>query len=218
MRLLVLGASGGCGRWTTRLAHEAGHTVTALVRPGTAFVAPAGVIVRRGRVLNDADLAPAVAGQDAVISCLGAQRLNPRNPWSPLRLPLHVARDSAGRLVQAMTVAGVNRLAAISAAGVGDSVTATNATMRWLLRHSTIGVMYGDLAAMEAIYRASPIDWLTVRPVTLVDARTTSNKARVVPRFRMVSTISRADVAQWLLRAATDPQPIVDRTPMIGYR
>ena len=218
MRLLILGASGGCGRWTTRLAHEAGHSVTALVRPGTAFVAPAVVVVRRGTVLDDADLAPAVAGQDAVISCLGAQRANPHNPWSPLRPPLHIAEDSAGRLVQAMNVAGVRRLAAISAAGVGDSLSATNAMMRWLLRHSTIGDMYADLAAMEAVYRASALDWLTVRPVTLVDAKAPSLAATVVPRFRMVSTISRADVAAWLLRAATDPRPITDRTPMIGYR
>ena len=71
MRLLILGASGGCGRWATRLAHEAGHAVTALVRPGTAFAAPTGVIVRRGTMLEDADLAPAVAGQDAVIRASG---------------------------------------------------------------------------------------------------------------------------------------------------
>ncbi len=107
MRLLILGASGGCGRWATRLAHEAGHDVTALVRPGTAFAAPTGVIVRRGTILEDADLAAAVAGQDAVISCLGAQRANPHNPWSPLRPPRHIARESAGRLVPAMTAAGV---------------------------------------------------------------------------------------------------------------
>jgi uncharacterized protein YbjT (DUF2867 family) len=218
MRLLILGASGGCGRWATRLARADGHAVTALVRPGTAFDAPAGVTVRRGSILADADLAAVVAGQDAVISCLGAQRVNARNPWSPLRPPLDIAQESAGRLVQAMTVAGVGRLAAISAAGVGDSLAATNATMRWLIRSSTIGAMYADLAAMEAVYRASPIDWLAVRPVTLVDASAPSSKARVVPRFRMTSTISRADVAAWLLRAATDPQPMADRTPMIGYR
>jgi uncharacterized protein YbjT (DUF2867 family) len=218
MRLLILGASGGCGRWAARLGAEAGHDVTALVRPETPFDPPAGVTVRRGSVLGDGDLASAVAGQDDVISCLGAQRANPRNPWAPLRPPLHIARDSAGRLAQAMTVAGVDRLAAISAAGVGDSLPSTNATMRWLIRNSTIGTMYADLAAMESIYRASPLDWVAVRPVTLVDAKAPSTRARVVPRFRMVSTISRPDVAHWLLRAATDPQPVADRTPMIGYR
>jgi uncharacterized protein YbjT (DUF2867 family) len=218
MRLLILGASGGCGRWATRLAHAAGHTVTALVRPDTPFEAPAGVVVRRGHVLDDAQLAQAVAGHDAVISCLGAQRVNARNPWSSLRPPLHVARESGIRVVRAMTAAGVARLAAISAAGVGDSLAATNPMMRWLLRNSTIGAMYADLDAMEAVYRASSLEWVALRPVTLVDAKAPSTRARVVPRFSMVSTISRADVAAWLLRAATDSKPFTDRTPMIGYR
>jgi uncharacterized protein YbjT (DUF2867 family) len=218
MRLLVLGASGGCGRWATRLAHEAGHTVTALVRRDTPFDPPSGVAVRRGSVLADADLAAAVAGQDAVISCLGAQRVNPRNPWSPLRPPLHIAEQSAKVLVEALSRTPIRRVAAISAAGVGDSLAATNATMRWLIRVSSIGAMYADLETMEAVYGASPIDWVAVRPVTLVEAQAPSIKARVIPRFRMTSTISRADVAAWLLRAATDPQPIADRTPMIGYR
>lgn len=218
MRILILGASGGCGRWAARLAAEAGHDVTALVRRDTPFDPPAGVTVRRGSVLVEAELAPVVAGHDAVISCLGAQRVDPRNPWSPLRPPPDIARDSAGRLVQAMTAAGVDRLAAISAAGVGDSLASTNAVMRWLLRSSTLGAMYADLDAMEAVYRASALDWQAVRPVTLVDARAPSTRARVVPRFRLVSTISRADVAAWLVRVAADPQPILDRTPMIGYR
>lgn len=218
MRLLVLGASGGCGRWATQLAREAGHDVTALVRPETPFNPPAGVIVHRGSVLRHDDLARLVARQDAVISCLGAQRVNAANPWSPLRPPLRFAEDSATRLVAAMDVAGVGRLAAISAAGVGDSLAATNATMRWLIRSSTIGAMYGDLAAMERVYQDSALDWLAVRPVTLVDAKRPTTRARLVPRFRIVSTISRADVAAWLLRAATEPQSSADRTPMIGYR
>jgi uncharacterized protein YbjT (DUF2867 family) len=218
MRLLILGASGGCGRWATRLAQADGHDVTAFVRPDTPFDAPAGVTVRRGSVLDAGDLAGAVDGHDAIISCLGAQRVNARNPWSPLRPPLRVAAASATLLASAMTAAGVQRLTAISAAGVGDSLASTNALMRWLIRSSTIGAMYADLEAMEAVYRASPIDWLAVRPVTLVDVKAPSTKARVVPRFRMTSTIGRADVAAWLLRAATDPQPMTDRTPMIGYR
>ena len=40
MKLLVLGASGGVGRWLTRFAVEGGHEVTAVVRPTTTFDAP----------------------------------------------------------------------------------------------------------------------------------------------------------------------------------
>jgi len=50
MRLLVLGASGGCGRWLVRLAADGGHRVTALVRDGSDAAAPAGVTVRRADV------------------------------------------------------------------------------------------------------------------------------------------------------------------------
>ena len=61
--------------------------MTALVRPETAFEPPSGVRVERGSVLQTADVERAVAGQQAAISCVGAQRVSARNPWSPLRPP-----------------------------------------------------------------------------------------------------------------------------------
>jgi len=107
-------------------------------------------------------------------------------------------------------------LVAISAAGVGEGFEHTTVVMRWLIRKSTVGKMYRDLEAMERIFRESTLDWVAVRPVTLVDAKP-SNRTKVVHRFRLVSMIGRADVASWLLRVATDPAPVVDRTPMIGW-
>ena len=104
----------------------------------------------------------------------------------------------------------------ISAAGVGDSLSRTNGFMRWLLGHTTIGEMYADLDAMERVLRGSTLDWLAVRPVVLINA-SPSRRARVVPAFRAHSVIGRADVAAWLLEAATDPAPIGERTPMIGW-
>ncbi len=82
MKLLVLGASGGCGRWLSQLAAERGHRVTALVRPTTSFVAPAGVTVRRGQVLDPDTIEAAVIGEDIVFSCLGLRRAGP-SPWGP---------------------------------------------------------------------------------------------------------------------------------------
>ena len=69
-------------------------------------------------------------------------------------------------------------MVAAAAAGVGESPPDTNALMRWLLRSSTIGEMYADLEAMEAVCRASGLDWQAVRPVTLVDATAPSTRAR----------------------------------------
>jgi uncharacterized protein YbjT (DUF2867 family) len=215
VRLLVLGASGGCGRWVTRLAAKDGHQVTALVRPGTPYEPPRGVEVRRGSVLDLNDLSRAVEGQEALISCIGPQRADSWNPFSPLREPLHVAELSARAIVE-VTGDSVKRVAAISAAGVGDTLRRTNKMMRWLLQRSTIGEMYADLEAMERVFRSSRLNWAAVRPVTLVDWSPTS-RTKNIHAFRAHSIVSRVDVAAWLLRVVTDPSPIANRTPMIGW-
>jgi hypothetical protein len=71
MRLLILGASGGCGPWLTRLAAERGHTVTALVRPSATLDAPSGVVVERGDVTDGAVLDSIMPGHEAVLSAIG---------------------------------------------------------------------------------------------------------------------------------------------------
>ena len=78
------------------------------------------------------------------------------------------------------------------------------------------GVMYADLGEIEGVFRESAIDWLAVRPVTLVDAAP-SKRAKIVQRFNAHSIIGRADVAAWLLDSALDPRPVTERTPMIGW-
>ena len=216
MRILVLGASGGCGRWVTQLAAGHGHDVTALVRSTTPFEPPHGVSVRRGDALDSDDLARAAEAHDAIISCIGPQRANPRNPWSPLRPPLHCAELSARAIVMAHERSGVGRVAVISAAGVGDSFDALNPMMQWLIRRSTIGAGYADLDGMEKVLRYSRLDWVAVRPVTLVNAGPTS-RTKELTRFRSVSIVGRADVAGWLLRATVDSNAISVRTPMIGW-
>src|SRR5688572_13137511 len=86
VRVLILGASGGVGRWLTRLAADRGHEVTALVRASSGFVAPPGVDVRVGEVLDGAALDNAVQGQEVVASCLGIRRAG-LNPWAPILSP-----------------------------------------------------------------------------------------------------------------------------------
>ena len=217
MKLLLLGASGGCGRIAVRLAAEQGHDVTAMVRPGASFDPPAGVTVIRSNALDPEQLAQAAAGKDALISCLGAQRVHPRNPWSKMRQPAQVAGPSGRAIVKAVPTTSVRRVAVISAAGVGDSLPATNWIMRWILRTSNVGVAYADLHVMEQALRQSSLDWIAVRPVTLINAAP-SSRAKIVKRFGALSVIGRADVAQWLIRVATSNEPISNRTPMIGWR
>ena len=111
MNLLVLGASGGCGRWICRLAAERGHHVRALVRPETAFDPPAGVDVVLGEVLEPGTLGAALVGRDAVLSALGIVRRWPLNPWSALASPPDLTARVARDLVRGD--AGARHLAAL---------------------------------------------------------------------------------------------------------
>src|SRR5215510_13971110 len=148
MKLLVLGASGGCGRWLAQLAAERGHQVTALVRPDTNFVAPAEVNVRRGQVLDPSDIEAAVTGQDIVLSCLGLRRAGP-SPWARLLSPPDLMTKVARTLIAMMHRQGVERLIVVSAGGVGESAAQLSRPVRWLVGSGRIGIAYRDLENME---------------------------------------------------------------------
>ena len=214
MRVLVLGASGATGRWLVNLSAKARHDVTALVRPSTPFDAPAGVRVIRGEVLDPAVLATAVEGQDAVASCLGIRRAG-RTPWAPLRSPADFTTRVTSSLIPAMSRAGVSRLVAISAGGVAESITQLSMPVRWIVGAGNVGVAYRDLAEMERLLSASRLDWLAVRPVTLMDGPPTGRVGKV-EQYGLFSIVRRADVAAWMLGALVRPTPYVEQTVLLG--
>jgi uncharacterized protein YbjT (DUF2867 family) len=216
VKLLVIGASGHCGHWVTRLGSEQGHEVTAFVRPSTPFTPPDGVRVVRGQVLEPTDMSAAAPGHDAILSCVGPQRRS-GSIFSPLKSPPRFCERSAQVIVDAAKSAGIRRVGAISAAGVGESRPLAPFVMRLLLRVSTLGDIYADLDAMEQVYAASGLDWFAVRPVTLVDAPP-STRAGEVDRYRASSSIGRVDVAQYMLDMLGNNPPSGARCPFIGWR
>jgi uncharacterized protein YbjT (DUF2867 family) len=213
MKLLVLGASGGCGRHLVDFAQRRGYQVRAVVRPGSRFAAPSGVDVREGNLLDEGFLFRAVEGMDVVASALGPKRRNPKNPWSPLDSEEDFTSRSAALLVKAMKTHGVQRVVAISASGVGDSYPPLNWLMKGFIRFSTVGKGYRDLTLMEEAYRQSGLDWLAVRPTRLTDGRRT-DQVRIVDAFTLNGAIPRADVAAFMLDSL-EATPFSLRTPSI---
>jgi uncharacterized protein YbjT (DUF2867 family) len=214
MKLLILGASGGIGNWLTRLAAQANHEVTAMVRPGSPFDPPPGVRVIRGEVLDPNALAAALEGQSAVASCLGIRRAS-KLPWAPLLSPPDFTANVARLLSAAMPQAGVRRIVAVSAGGVAESITRLTMPVRWMVSAGNVGAAYRDLAEMERILAGGRLDWLAVRPVTLVDGPPTGRVGKV-ERYGLFSIIRRADVAAWMLGALARPNPYVEQTIMLG--
>jgi uncharacterized protein YbjT (DUF2867 family) len=76
-----------------------------------------------------------------------------------------------------------------------------------------LGRVGQDLQAMEDELAATTIDWYALRPIKLTDGPLTGH-VQAGARFTM-KTISRADVAWYILSLAEDPRPGQLRTPII---
>src|SRR5258706_7766266 len=141
MHLLLLRASGGCGRWAVRLATERGHRVTAVVRLATPYEAPPGVEVLRADVTEAGVLDRALrSGAQGVVCCLGVKRVNPGNPWSAVPGPHDLAGRVAADLASAMSRHRVRRGVAISSAGVGSPARVMHSLLGWGVAHNSVPI------------------------------------------------------------------------------
>jgi putative NADH-flavin reductase len=210
MKLLVFGASGRCGQHFVQLAVRAGHEVTAVVRPSTAYPATAGVQVVRGDVLDPAFTAGVMTGHDAVMSGLG---LRYTHPWAARRSPDDFISRATAHMVAGANASGLRRISVISAAGVGDSRATANIVIRMMIATSNVGVAYADLERVERILQESNLDWQAVRPTTLSNRRGTG-RIRIADGFPMTASIAREDVAAFMLRELESGH-FTARTPII---
>ena len=211
MKLVVLGASGGCGRELARQAHARGHSVTAVVRPSSHVDLPAGIDIVRGDLGSRSFLEPVLRGHDAVLSALGL-KLPGLAPWARPEDPDFLDR-STEVIVGAMRGAGVKRVVAISAGGVGDSRARVPGAFRAFIAATSLRKAYAALERMERAYLESGLDVCMCRPTGLTDEPATG-KTVVVRRFSGRATIPRADVAAWMLDAV-EKAAFTERTPMI---
>lgn len=211
MKLVVLGASGGCGQQLVAQGSARGHEVTAVVRSST-WQPPSGVRVERGDLTSEAFLRQAVRGADAVASALGL-RIKGLAPWNKPEQPDFLSRSTPA-LVAAMKTEGVRRVIAISAGGVGDSREKMPGFFRAFIALTALKHAYAELAVMERLLLESGLDVSIPRPSGLTDGPATG-AVKIVETFKGRATISRADVAGWMLSQLEQPQLSTQRTPSI---
>jgi len=216
MKVVVFGASGGVGSHVVRQALRKGYAVRGVYRSSSSpRPEPNLEVVYVSDFFDRLALAEVVDGADAVMSCLGSRRKNARNPWSKVTSPLDLMERFSKGLIEAMSsLAMPKRLVLVSAAGVGASAPLMHPVLRFVFDHSTVGLEYKDLARMEDQVEQSSLDWTIVRPVTLTTGKLTSN-VKLCSRYGLTDTISRADVASFLLRCLEEPTSSASRTPMI---
>lgn len=193
MRLLIVGATGALGRVVVERALFRGHGVTTLVRnPQRAGLASAVHIVK-GDVLEPASMEPAVQGCDAVICALGTP--------SPRRATTLLGQGTAN-LVQVMARAQVSRLVCVTLAGLGTSRHNTALAYRHVVLQ-VLAPMRPDKETQEQVVRESGLDWVLVRPPTIIGFGSRSG-VRVIPEGGKgrVGLVSRDRLADLLVRAA----------------
>lgn len=210
MKIVVFGASGGTGRELVKQGLAQGHNVTVFVRNPNAFTGGDRLRVVIGDALDDKAVAPAIAGQDAVLSALGGSLDD------DTLLP-----ESMGHILAAMKENGVRRLIVLGASGVWPGAAKRlSGGARFFLRIIESTVLkkpFRSQRAMQMRIQASDTDWTIVQPPRLVNKPGTG-RIRVDGEALPTNgtTISRADVAAFMLAQLTS-RDWVRKSPFIAW-
>lgn len=196
MKILVTGATGGCGRLIVRRLGQLDYPVRALTRKASRADFGRGVDVVEGNALVPEDCSRAVAGCDAVISTMGERRVPADG-----RIV-----DGAGtrRLIAAAEAAGVQRFVLISSLGVADSWAWLPAPVKLFFKIIGAEPILRAKADAETAVRASRLQGTILRPGGLLNARMRAAPLLVRPEVRVPGFTTRqavADVAVRCLRS-----------------
>ena len=128
------------------------------------------------------------------MECIGGTK-----PWKKQTLERDVMRN----IVKAMEDSGTKRLVVVSAMGVGESAKQSPWWYRYLMVPTFLRGSTADKAAMEAIVRASKLDWVIARP-PILKAGPATGKVHVLGNGETGHAITRADLAVWLVDQLVD--------------
>jgi putative NADH-flavin reductase len=211
VNLLVVGGTRGCGREVVLQGSRRGHAITLLARRAVAVPAVPRLTLVEGDARDEAAVAQAMQGQDAVIVCLG----------TPLtRRPVRLFSDAMAVILRAMATAGVQRLLYVTGLGAGDSRGRGGLVYDRLLVPLFLRTIYSDKDRSEALVMASPTRWTICRPGLLTNGPMLA-RYRIVTRLGLLrhfraGAIARADVAHFLLEEV-ERDEFVHATALVCY-
>lgn len=193
MKILIIGATRGIGRYLADQAVETGEQVTVLVRDASRFPDPRpNLCVIHGDILDQAKVEKAVSGQESVCIVIGIP---------PTRNPVTVFSQGTRNVLDAMKKYGVGRLVCVTGIGAGDSRGHGGFLYDCIVQPLLLKTNYADKEKQEEMVRASGVSWTVVRPGFLTNGPRT-DRYRVTTDMTGVRArkISRADVADYLLK------------------
>jgi uncharacterized protein YbjT (DUF2867 family) len=198
LQVLIVGATGGTGRQLVQQALEHGHTVTAFVRkPKKLKIEHPNLRVVQGNVRDYASVESAVQGQSAVLSALGHKRLF---------YPTRILSEGTRNILRAMKTCNVPRFICESSLGVGSAVGRLGLLSTFLVVPLILPFYFWDRVRQEKVIEESDVDWVIIRPGILTNHAASGGyrHGRNIGNFILGKRISRADVADFMLKQLTD--------------
>ncbi len=208
--ILIIGASKGIGLETVKAGLAAGHSVRAFARSAEGIaITDARLVKIPGDALSRSDIDKALNGADAVIQSLGVASAK------ELIFGTTLFSASTRVLIDAMKAASVKRLIAVTGAGAGNSRGRNNPLYDHLFFPLLLARVYADKDIAEGLIANSGLDWTIARPGMLTNgAATAGYKALPDINDWRGGAISRADVADFLVKQVAD-RSMIGETPML---
>ena len=197
-KIIVFGASGGTGKQVVHEALNAGYEVTVIVRNTEDYIFGHPLLnIIHGDVFEPETFKSAMAGKDAVVSCLGYHKREPTTVYS----------EGITNIMKAMQAGGVKRLICLSNSAVEIPQNATfwmkfeiKNILQRLFKYS-----YADMLLMENILKNSGLNWTVIRPSRLMNSLKTGNyRTSINKKPFKPSSISRKDLADYIFHHLFD--------------
>jgi uncharacterized protein YbjT (DUF2867 family) len=161
MKVLVAGATGGCGRLVMRRLSDLCIATQILTRDARRAASLGPVEVVEGNALSPQDCRRAIDGCQAVICTLGDR-------WVPPDGRI-VDGDGVINLAKAAELAGARRFILVSSLGLGGSWFPFWG--RWLLWVLRVMPIFREKGRSEEYVRSSGLQWTILRPGFLTNFR-----------------------------------------------
>lgn len=196
MKIAIIGASSGIGLLTTQQALRKGHTVTALARSEIPLPDHPLLTKIQGNATAPQDLQKAVQQAEAILITIGTKKKNAGTLFTDTARALLSLPDSIK--VPILWVTGF---------GTGTSKPYLSWWMK-LVIHFFLRNEYEDKGQAEQHLQQSSLSWEIVRPGMLTN-QDLNPSYRFYPQLEAgmrVGPISRASVADFLIKEAENPQ------------
>lgn len=198
MNITIIGASSGLGLETAKRALERKHQVTTLSRSEGLLLNDMNLIKIKGDATHKEDVKRSISNADALIITLGTGKsMKATTLYSDFaRLLVEIHKENI-LIIPIIIVTGF---------GAGNSKKYNSFFIRIAFR-LLLKDVYADKTKMEEIIAASSMRWVIARPGVL-------NDGPLIEEYRVenrlfkgvkIGSISRADVADFLVRQAENP-------------